>query len=867
MKKLIFSFFSLLAITQAFGKHISGGEMSYVYLGPGTNPGTLKYQVTLKLYRECNAPPDAAQLDPAASFTIFRNSPYQQLMTVSGIPGSAIEIIQKVPDNPCIDDDIETRVCFQTRTYTTVIDNLPITVNGLTVAYQRCCRIDGMTNISSDNIGSTYFAVIPGNNIPGAETNSSPVFASHDDVLICSGRPMSFDFSATDPDGDSLAYQFFTAFSGGSVGNTAPSPTSTPPFPAVDYNSPYTFYQPLGSLVTINPTTGLISGKAPNLGAGANAIFAVTVLVKEYRGGVLIGTHFKDLQVRVVDCRVSVAALNPRAATCDGFTVNFQNDFVNNPEPTYYWDFGDGFTSTQPTPSHTYAAAGTYTYKLVVDRGLPCSDSTTAQIRVYPGFFPDYSSIGSCTNSTIQFNDQTTTNYPPLNSWTWNFGDGLGSNVQNPTHVYTASGTYSVSMIVTSEKGCIDTVRKDIVIYDSPPLTVPNDTLICNIDTIQLNTVGTGSFNWTPNYMISSTTSPNPLVSPDVTTTYYVTLSDAFGCSGTDSVKVNVVDHVTLNTRGDTSVCQGDPVLLKTTGDGLRYVWTPSSTLNDPTFQSPTATPTDPSTTYHVVSTIGKCRADADVTIKTVPYPAANAGPDREICLGSSAQLLATGGSQYVWSPATFLDNPHIANPRAINPTAGVRYVVTVRDTLGCPKPVRDTVLLLVDKVIAYAGSPDTSVVLGQPLQLHAYGGTNYLWTPSTWLSNTTIPDPIALPQSNIRYFVTVSNNIGCSAKTSIMVRVFTVDAGLYVPNAFSPNGDGLNDRFAPILVGMRSLDLFRVYNRWGQLVFSGTDPANGWDGTLGGNKQGSGTYVWYAEGTDYKGEKIKKKGSVLLIR
>jgi hypothetical protein len=172
---------------------------------------------------------------------------------------------------------------------------------------------------------------------------------------------------------------------------------------------------------------------------------------------------------------------------------------------------------------------------------------------------------------------------------------------------------------------------------------------------------------------------------------------------------------------------------------------------------------------------------------------------------------------------------------------------------------------MMVDKLVAFAGPPDTSVVLGQPLQLNAYGGSNFLWTPSTWLDDPNVSNPIALPQSNIRYFVIASNNIGCSAKTSIFVRVYTIEADLYVPNAFAP--DGVNKKFAPILIGMKSLDLFRVYNRWGQMVFSGTDPDNGWNGSFGGNKQSTGTFTWIAEGTDYRGIKIRKKGTVVLIR
>jgi len=105
---------------------------------------------------------------------------------------------------------------------------------------------------------------------------------------------------------------------------------------------------------------------------------------------------------------------------------------VINPEPSYYWDFGDGNTSTLIAPSHTYAAAGVYTVKLVVSRNQPCSDSATRLVKVFPGFFPAFTSAGKCTNNDVLFTDQSTTNYPTINSWMWNFGDGVTSTIQNP---------------------------------------------------------------------------------------------------------------------------------------------------------------------------------------------------------------------------------------------------------------------------------------------------------------------------------------------------------------------------------------------------------------------------------------------------
>ncbi|HMU10816.1 MAG TPA: gliding motility-associated C-terminal domain-containing protein, partial [Ferruginibacter sp.] len=148
-----------------------------------------------------------------------------------------------------------------------------------------------------------------------------------------------------------------------------------------------------------------------------------------------------------------------------------------------------------------------------------------------------------------------------------------------------------------------------------------------------------------------------------------------------------------------------------------------------------------------------------------------------------------------------------------------------------------------------------------------ASGGTNYSWTPITWLDNPNISNPVSRPQNNIEYVVRVTNDIGCFGTDSILVKVYKVSPGLFVPNAFTPNGDGNNDIFRPVAIGMKSVDVFQVYNRWGQMLYAGTGNGAGWDGKFGGRPQEAATYVWYAEGVDYLNNKIKKKGTVILIR
>jgi gliding motility-associated-like protein len=513
--------------------------------------------------------------------------------------------------------------------------------------------------------------------------------------------------------------------------------------------------------------------------------------------------------------------------------------------------------------------------KVVVNRGTSCSDSTFANVRVYPGFFPGFSdNTPVCKGNPVQFNDATIASYGNVNNWRWDFGDPTTtsdtSTQRNPAYAYTNSGTYNVRLIVGSDKGCLDTITKSVTIVEKPAISVTRDTLICDVDTIRLNVTAPagGTIAWSPDYNISSLNSLNPLVSPDVTTTYYLVFTDSLNCVARDSVKVNVRSGVFVRTGNDTTICRTDAVTLSLNSDALYFEWTPAAGLSNPTDRNPQATPTDPITTYTVTAFISpKCFSTDNITIRTVPYPAANASGDTSLCFGFSTRLNASGGTSYSWTPNVFLSNPNIPNPVVQNPATGVRYIVAVSDTAGCPKPSFDTVFVEVIRVNANAGPRDTSVVIGQPLQLNATGGINYQWSPSNWLSNPNSASPVSLPQDDIEYVVMVTDGPGCTGYDTINVKLYRLQAGIELPSAFTPNGDGLNDIFKPILLGMRSLDLFRVYNRWGQLIFSTSEQNKGWDGSYRSNPQAAGTYVWIAEGVTYDNRKISKKGTVVLIR
>jgi len=879
MKRLLLITTTFFLSKTLLAEHITGGEMYYTFKGmSGSN---YEYIVTLKLYRDCFSA--GAQLDASAAIGIF-NRTTNALIYNELIPRTKTERLQLNSPGPCITN--APVVCYEVGYYEFTI-SLPASVNGYTIAYQRCCRINGINNLSSSGSqGATYIADIPGTSVlPDAPENNSAKFIGEDTVIICGGYPFTYSFTAVDADPtDQLSYSFCEAYLGGGQGggtggglNTpSPNPPANPPYRSVNYSFPYSSSSPLDQNITINPVTGLISGTAP-----AEGIYVVTVCVNEIRNGKVIATQRKDLQIKAGGCDIAKAQLNPEYISCDGFTMTF-NNLSNSPMiSSYYWEFGDPGSgtannfSTLKSPTHTYSTAGDYTIKLVTNRNQECSDSTTAIVRVWPGFFPDFIATGVCLINPVQFTDHTTTNYGVVDKWRWDFGQANSiedtSNIRNPSWTYADTGTKNVRFIVGNSKGCLDTIFKAIKILDKPPITLAfRDTLICVPDNVQLQASGTGIFSWTPVTNMVNANTATPTVNPTTTTTYSVQLNEQ-GCINTDTVRVRVVRVVTTSAMPDTIICLTDSVQLNIVSDGLQHVWTstPASSFNDPTLQNPIALPTG-TTNYQVLARIGSCTATENILVRTVPYPVANAGSDTIICYNTPAFLKGShDGSSFTWSPVSSLINANTLNPTAY-PSITTTYLLTSFDTRGCPKPGYDTVLVTVlPKIQPFAGN-DTMVVVGQPLQLNAEGGVSYLWSPPTGLNSTTIKNPVGVygqEVDSIHYTVKVFNEIGCYDSAFVSVTVFKTNPYVFVPSAFTPNGDGLNDVIRPIAVGVQQIKYFRIFNRWGQMVFNTTTNEHGWDGKIAGTPQGSNVFVWMVSAIDYVGKPIFLKGTVTLIR
>ncbi|HEU4472476.1 MAG TPA: PKD domain-containing protein [Flavisolibacter sp.] len=184
--------------------------------------------------------------------------------------------------------------------------------------------------------------------------------------------------------------------------------------------------------------------------------------------------------------------------------------------------------------------------------------------------------------------------------------------------------------------------------------------------------------------------------------------------------------------------------------------------------------------------------------------------------------------------------------------------------TNGCSS---DTVRhpLVIPSAIVFAGH-DTTIISDQPFQLQGSGNGSFLWSPSTGLSNPTIANPIATITGDQEYILTVTTPEGCIGSDTVKLRPVRGPA-VYVPGAFTPNGDGLNDVLRPVYVGIKTLERFEVYSRWGQRVFSTSSTREGWDGKINQQYQGNDTFVWFVKGINYLNQPVLLRGTVTIIK
>ncbi len=484
-------------------------------------------------------------------------------------------------------------------------------------------------------------------------------------------------------------------------------------------------------------------------------------------------------------------------------------------------------------------------------------------------------------NSTFQI-DFPTIPMPPI------FGDTIIYIIKTRYNNVEVPGTFSYN---------IDTayVFKDSIFYrtiDTTTSTCPGNNGSATISIMGGNSPYTYSLNGAA---AQPAVFPLTLNSLNANQDYHVIVYDPNGCRSKDTLIRIDLDDANMNLRPlvDTTICVGSQAALSaqlnpdaTNLTSFQWSAIPSNAMNNSTIANATngitgANPTD-TLQYTVTANWGQCQRKDSIIVNVLHRPIARVGEDTAICNQEStvylvgANLDSSGSVSYEWTPSQDVENPNSMITVA-HPTATTIYTLTVRDEYGCSfASTAQMTATLRPPVPANAGN-DTIGITGNTHQLTASGGTEYLWRPNQplgILNDSTSSTPVATLNHDqmfvvkvTEYFFTPSGDRkSCVGYDSVFVTVYP-GPEYHTPNAFSPNGDGLNDIFRPIPSGITSTIWFKIFNRNGEMIYQSNKWMYGWDGNRNGNKQPPGTYVWIVKGYDRNNSIVERKGTVLLLR
>jgi gliding motility-associated-like protein len=868
MKKLIsILLFFHFNYSDVSANHLIGGELSYRKLG-GTN-----YEITLKVFRDCNAQ-NAANFDNPANIAIYEN-------------GVLINNIQIDLNNPTSVDPpqlascivVPSTVCVQKAIYITTV-NLSASSYGYDLVYTRCCRNTSIQNLLDPGAtGSTYYAYIP--KTQTVATNSNPVFNSLPPIFLCINTPFVYDHSATDYDGDSISYYFCRPYAGATETDPLPIPADPPPFPLVNYSNPFNVGNQLSSnpAMTINASTGQLTVNPNALGQ-----YVVGVCASEYRNGIFLSESKRDFQFNVIQCFNSIASIPDQTVFCNGLTVDFLNTSANS--TNYLWDFGVTNSTTDvssaQTPTFTYPAPGVYTVTLIAtnvfNNTVACADTATTTLEVFPVLDPDFIvPLPQCLQGN-SFNFSAGGAFDNSATFLWNFGSNANVSTlasQNANNiVFNTDSLIEVSLIV-EQFGCSDTVRKNIEIFPQPIAEIGDVNKYCvglqiDFENLTPNSPGT-KFHWdfgiantlsdtsnlynpsytfpdTANYTIELTvTSPNGCIDSDseVFLVYPLLLPGVYPFNDSSYVNQCIdVNYFNFFASGAYS-------------DSTDFIWQfgPNANPTSSNEKNPQGVTFNVAGTIPITITVQEngCSKSLSDTVRIYNRPTINYSLNTNKCYPFTVQFnnncFAETPINYYWN---FGDNTYseMPNPLHVFENAGV-YSTSLKiiTKTGC----KDTLDVSLDSIrflpppVAGLEIVPTKVSIFDPKVSFKDISTNKV-SSSTVLGDgrTKFDSEFVYQYSDTGTYKVMNiaiNEDGCRDTAFYDVIVFP-EFRFWVPNSFTPNGDNLNDVFKPIIIGAKEYS-FRIFDRWGNLIFDSTNDKEGWNGKINNSESDAPTGVY----------------------
>ncbi len=853
MKKLLL-LSALIASLNSFGTHIIGGEIIYQHLGGSS------YLLTCKLYRDCC--PSCFDFPATVQINVRRGNGTTPTPGLYSLPLQGRTVLNPPIDTCAFDPGI----CVEEAIFSAVVSLPPGTggyhlwmsaIAGGAFPAGLCCRNNSIDNISTPgSMNETFYAYVPDNNI--WLTNSSPVIANFPPVFVCQGTDLNLDFSATDADGDSLVYSFYTPYNNLTAINALGTPPDNVTFSTVTFLAGYSATDPLdptvGSLpgLTISQS-GIINGVPPILGQ-----FVVGVMITEYRDGFKIGKITRDFQFNVLNCPPPQDAGIGAIDACSGTNIQFINESGAGANG-FWWDFGTGNpadTSIAFEPTFNYPSLGTYPITLMAQKGTLCAD-TVYYTMVVSDLLGDFTAPDTlCIGESGAFIDLSVPAFNGIvDQWEWDFGDGQTSAIQNPTHAYAVSGLQTVELIAHTNVGCSDTITKQVYVKVPPQASItalPG----CNDLGVTFNNNSdplANGFWWDfgTGFPADSSVISDPSFTYGAYGSYTVTLIAQKGTTCADTTSISLlVSNVVANFADLDTTCTNVLVSYvdqssNVNGTITQWEWD-FGDLSTTTIQNPNhgySSPGDYDVELVVTSSLG-CTDTLIKEIHVDEAPQAIIGAT-DFCSGSTINFVNNsdpGASGFWWGFGTGnpADSSVLNNPTFIYPGFG-NYTVTLIAQKGTDCETSTTLPITISDLIPDFDLPAGACV-GTSIpfldQSSTSAGTtiiSYDWDFGD-LSSSTLQNPNHTygTGGSINVQLVVTNDAGCSdtivqplpiqtlpivnagADTAVCVSnpglplsgiITGASGGLWIPNggAFVPSATNLNATYFPSLAEMNN--------------------------------------------------------------
>lgn len=570
---------------------------------------------------------------------------------------------------------------------------------------------------------------------------------------------------------------------------------------------------------------------------------------------------------------------------CNPVTVNFAA--TTSGSNSFLWDFNDGNTvsSNDTTTTHTYIYPGKYIPKIIlIDQTgcqVPITGNDTIVVSSVNAHF-GFSDRLLCDSGIVSFSDSSVATDDVISTYLWNFGDGHTSTSQNPVHHYAGTGNFYPTLVAVTRLGCTDTIRSGVQlkVVASPKINIASTSNGCTPLAVTFNSQlvipDTSLVSWQWDFANGNTSSAtSPSVQNYTTAGFYtVTLigTNSSGCKDTATKTMEAFAIPAVTAGADFILCKGSSRTLQA-GGAANYSWSPATALSCTNCATPSTT-TGNNISYIVKGTSAQGCSASDTVAVTVKakFNLTHSSSD-SVCKGQSKKITAAGASTYSWTPTSSLNNATSSEPVA-TPDSTTTYTVVGTDDVGCFKDTGYISIRVNPQPTVEAGL-DKTINVGQTIDLIpdiSPDVTQVIWSPTTGLFRNFYPGVTVKPTENTEYTVEVKNRGGCAARDRVTVFVICNGANIFIPNTFSPNGDGTNDVFYPRGTGVFKIKSLRLYTRWGELIFEksnfdANNPSYGWDGTNKGMQLTPDVFIYTLEVVCDNGSVLTHRGNIALIK